>query len=74
MQKLCRGSGFPQHVLSRATKTPKTKDKKRETIPLGKRAERLIYRNKMQISKTSSTSYAKQDRGDFIYTQTQASM
>ena len=24
MQKLCRGSEFPQHVLSRTTKTPKT--------------------------------------------------
>ena len=24
MQKLCRGSKFPQHVLSRTTETPKT--------------------------------------------------
>ena len=28
---------------------------------LGKRTVRLIYRNKAQISKTSSTAYAKQD-------------
>ena len=45
MQQLCRGSEFPQHVLSRTTKTPKTHiqfDKKRETISLGKRTMGLI--------------------------------
>ena len=62
MQKLCRGSKFPQHVLSRTTETPKTHiqfNKKRKTISLGERTTGFIYGNKVQINKTPSTAYAK---------------
>ena len=44
--------------------------RKRETISLGKRTTGFIYRNKAQISKTSGTPYAKQNREiSFILTQ-----
>ena len=36
--------------------------KERKTISLGKGTTRLLYGNKMQIDKTTSTAYAKQDR------------
>ena len=50
--------------LSRTTKTSKTHicfNMKRKTISLGERTTGFIYRNKVQIGKTSSTAYAKQD-------------
>ena len=37
---------------------------------MGKRIARLIYRNKVQIIKTSSIAYAKQDREIHLYSDT----